>query len=280
MCKMIVEQKKQLMPTIFTKTQINLLEAYIQNKPLSSTQKSYLYSTIKKKVDALACLQQEFYITGQNMIPERVEQAKQILKELGYPKAFISGSFLFKETYNDIDIFVVSGRRKAHRQDEKHITHILESDLHKLLFTSLVKSSVATFNYVGRIEPQSENIQDFLFLYQWIVNQVLEGEDQKELRDILLKYYFYVEKTVLSAFELNLEFERIIELPINERITKINEITKKLLFTLYSTKYVYNVFAQFRDSTLEMAKEYNLDNIPIFLNFAKEVRDECRRAES
>src|SRR3989338_3796070 len=121
MCKLIIERKAQLVPTIFTKTQITLLEAYLTEKPLTSSQKSYLYSTIKKKIDALASLQQESYITGQNMIPERVEQAKQILKELGYPKAFISGSFLFKEKYNDIDVFVISSKRKAYRVANKHI---------------------------------------------------------------------------------------------------------------------------------------------------------------
>ena len=50
---------------------------------------------IKKKIEALNLLKEEFHVTGSNMIKKRVVKAKQILKEINKEKAFISGSFLY-----------------------------------------------------------------------------------------------------------------------------------------------------------------------------------------
>ena len=55
---------------------------------------------IKKKIEPLNFFKEGWYIKGSNMIPERIEQAKQMLKEINKEKAFISGSFLFAEKYS------------------------------------------------------------------------------------------------------------------------------------------------------------------------------------
>ena len=141
--KTIIENKARFIPILFTEKKVSLIEKHLQNmktekneekQNLTPTEKTILYSTIKKKVYALMLLKEEFYIKGQDMIPERVNKAKQILvelkKEKGADKAFISCTFLFAKEYNDIDIYIISTKRKQfHKKEENfdkelHFIHI------------------------------------------------------------------------------------------------------------------------------------------------------------
>ena len=118
-CNTIIENKGKFIPQLFTEKQVEIMQRYMQNKPLTNTEKTYLYSSRKKKIEALQILKEEWYVNGKNMIPERVEKAKQILRELHKEKAFISGSFLHAKEFNDIDIFIVGKRRKQYREEKR-----------------------------------------------------------------------------------------------------------------------------------------------------------------
>ena len=50
------------------------------------------------------------------MIPQRLEKAKEIIKEYSkeYDKVFVSGSFLFSREFNDIDVFII--REKGYKE--------------------------------------------------------------------------------------------------------------------------------------------------------------------
>ncbi|MBS3123092.1 hypothetical protein J4437_00495 [Candidatus Woesearchaeota archaeon] len=277
-CKKIVENKEKFIPALFTIKQINLIEKYLQTKSLSNSEKTTLYSTIKRKIEALQTLKEESYINGSNMIPERVEEAKKILIGLNQERAFISGSFLYKKKYNDIDIFVISRRRKSYTLAEKHFTFILESDLKRPIFVSAFKYSVANFQNSVKITKKRSKIEDTLFLYQWIISQIIQNEDQKEIRDLVLQYFMHLKNEILDARSLNLEVERIKAMSKEDRIKEINQITKELVLNTFSLKYLYNVFSKFTISVKEMGREYKTENIPILLQLAKEVQNECRRA--
>ncbi|MBI5398483.1 hypothetical protein HZB03_03390, partial [Candidatus Woesearchaeota archaeon] len=80
MFEMIINNKERFVPLLFTKKQINLMQKYLDNAGLTNSEKAYLYSTIKKKTDALALLKEEYHITGAGMIAERAAMAKVILK--------------------------------------------------------------------------------------------------------------------------------------------------------------------------------------------------------
>jgi hypothetical protein len=276
----IIENKKLFVPSLFTSKQVNILHKYNHKETLNNTEKAYLYSTIKRKIDALNTLKEEFYICGEDMIPERVEQAKKILNELKPKKAFISGSFLYKKEYNDIDIFILNNRRKSYRQDKKHFTFISEKDLSLPLFVSAAKYSVGTLPPIQKIEIKRQPINSLIFTYQWIINQVLEDEDQKELRDLVFQYFIQVNKTILNARSIDLQVQNIKELSKEQRIKEINRLTKEILINSYSAKYLYLALFKFIKSIKEMSKEYQTENIPIYLNFAKEVQHECRRIET
>lgn len=279
-CKTILDHRAQLVPAIFTKRQVDLVQKYSQHQKFTPSEQAYFYSAIRRKMEALSSLQEEYYVTGTEMLPERIKQAKKILKELGYEKAFISGSFLFKKKYNDLDIFIVRKRRKSFHKGKQHFTFITPKDLHQPIFVSAAKYSVANFPAVVKTDLSKNKADDLLFIYQWVINQVLEGEDQKELRDLLLQYSLQVEKKVPDARSLDLNVQEFKMLPQDERINEVNLIVRETLLKMYSTRYLYQIISKFQRNIQELGKEYKTDNIPIFLSFAKGVKNECGRAQT
>lgn len=278
-CKTVIERKKVFVPSLFTVKQVNLMDKYLKHEILNNTERTYLYSTIKKKLDALRTLKEELYINGNNMIPKRMEKAKNIIKEIN-KKAFISGSFLYKKDYEDIDIYVISKRRKSYHKDNKHFIFITEKMLENPVFYSSLKYSVANFS-TKEIKPiiKRKRVDELLFTYQWVINQILDNEDQKELRDLIFQYYLQTKKKVLDSYSLYCKTKEIKNLSINEEIKKINQITKDILLKTHSKKYLYNAISKFSKDIKRIGKEYKTNNIPIFLGFAQEVKDECRRTE-
>ena len=101
------------------------------------------------------------------------------MQGLNEPHAFISGSFLYKEDYNDIDIFIIGRRRRRYYEGKKHFTVIPEKDLNKPIFISAAMYSIATFNPVKSIQKQRVHLEEILFLYQWLINQIFDKEDLK-----------------------------------------------------------------------------------------------------
>ena len=277
--KKVMENRELFVPSLFTDRQVAIIEKYLNHHHLDTTEKVYFYSIIKKKMDALRTLKDEFYITGEGMIPERVEKAKEILKGMNR-KAFISGSFLYKKEYNDIDIYVLNKQRKSYRREDKHFTFITEKDLRQPIFVSVAKYSVATFSPVTNPSFRRNTFGEIMFIYQWAINQILDNEDQKELRDLLFEYWLQGKRYVLDARSLDSKVQEIKSLPKDKRIEETNKLTKALLLASFSRTYTYVSISKFMNSIKEMAKEYKADNIPIFLDFASEVKDECRRAQA
>lgn len=276
----VLEHRKLFVPSLFTSKQVDIIHKYSHQEALNNTEKAYFYSAIKKKIDALRTLQENFYITGEGMIKERVEEAKRILIELNKSKAFISGSFLFNKKYNDIDIYIVGKHRKSYYKHNKHFTFITEKDMQNPLFVSAIRYSVATFLPTTNPVIKREEFDELFFTYQWVINQILEGEDQKELRNIIFQYNLQVQNRILDARELYVRFKEIKAMPKEKRIQEVNHMTKEILLTTYSQRYIYTALSGHSRGVKKMKEEYNTDNIPIFLNFIKEVQHECRRAEA
>ena len=171
-CKTIVENKEQFIPALFTVKQVNIMEKWLKKESLTKTEQTYLYSAIKKKIEPLNFFKEGWYIKGSNMIPERIEQAKQMLKEINKEKAFISGSFLFAEKYNDIDIFIISKKRKQYRQGKKQFICITEEDLKKSLFYSAAKYSVANCDLIlKRPVIKRQGMHTLIFAYELAIKK-------------------------------------------------------------------------------------------------------------
>lgn len=281
-CKQIIENKERFVPYLFTAKQVQIMEKYLDNAPLTRAEKTYLYSAIKKKTDALTALKEEYCIKGEGMIKERVKQAKEILKEINKEKAFISGTFLYAEKFNDIDIYIMSNRRKQYHKGKKHFICITESDLKKPLFISASKCSVSNFF----IEEQKPVIgrpatDDLIIAYELAINEILDNDDQKTVRDLLFEYQLQIKNIVLDSFSLYEKAKEIIKKKKQEKIEIVNNMAKEMLLKMYSKRYMYDELTQFLKILKEDVKELKThDNILIYIDLLGEVKDECRRAQT
>ena len=62
--KKILEHKNLFVPALFTDKQVNIMEKQLKKQSLTKTEQTYLYTTIKKKIDALQTLQEQFFVRG------------------------------------------------------------------------------------------------------------------------------------------------------------------------------------------------------------------------
>ncbi|MBI5392255.1 hypothetical protein HZA96_00150 [Candidatus Woesearchaeota archaeon] len=285
LCKKVIENKSKFIPALFTERQISLLQKYLKKKQFTKTEQTYLYSTIKKKIDALQSLEEQFYTRGDisTMIPERVEQAKKILKEINKEKAFISGSFLFSKKYNDIDIFVVGKRRKQYHEGKKNYVCIREDDLKKPIFFSAYNYSITTFN-IKNIKPfiKRPDYNSLQSTYEITIKWILEKNDQKETRDIVFYYYIFIKNQILNAYILSKICREVESKEKEEKINVINNMVKNLILKLYSPKYLYSVQIKSLKNLKELIKEYPKanNNLKIYYKLSEEIKNECRRIEA
>ena len=279
-CNKIIENKDKFIPNLFTAKQIDILKKYINKKELTKTEKTYLYSTIKKKIDALTILKEEYYINGQKMIKQRVKKAKAILKDLNRD-AFISGSFLYSRKYNDIDIYIISNKRKDYFKGNKHFMFITEKDLVKPIFYSALQYSVANFS-IENIKPQIKRpgSDDLILDYEQAIVEILNNDDQKMIRSILFDYYMYVKKKVLDSFTIYKKYKKIKKMEQKNKIDVINKMVRELLLKLYSKRYMYYELLSFLKQLKKTTNKYKRnENILIYIDLLTEVKDECRRAQ-
>ncbi len=276
LCKKIIENKEKF-KALFASRQIEIIEKYQNNVQLSNTEKTYFYAIVKKKIEALLLLKEDFHINGQQMIPKRIEESKNILRNIN-KKAFISGSFLFKEEYNDIDIFVISKKRRSFFEGKKHYTYITEKDLKKPILNSSLQYCVANFSInIPKPEIKRPEYRDVIFAYQQAIAEILNDEDQKTIRSLVFENFLVENVNVPDSYTTYLLMIDILELPKQKRIEKVNEITKNLLKKMFSKKYLYREILtldkQYDNVIAEWKKH---DNILIYKEMIKDVKNSCR----
>ncbi len=278
-CKIVIMNKEKFIPHLFTKKQVEIMDRYIQKKQLTNTEKTYFYTTIKKKIEALQALKEEWHITAKNIIPERVEQAKKILKEINKEKAFISGSFLYAKEYNDIDIFIIGKKRKQYREGNKNFILITEKDLALPIFYSCSQYCVANFT-IPKIRPiiKRDEMDEFLLSYQLAINEILDNDEQKTIRYIVLLYHMNIKGEVLDSYEAYNIFQDIKKKSKEEKIKIVNNMIKELLLNAFSKRYTYEILINFNKRLEKNIQEYKKnDGLIIYHTLLEEVKNECRR---
>lgn len=278
----IVNNKELLVPSLFTEKQVLLIEKYLKKEKLTNTEKTYFYSVIKKKITALSAFEEEFYVRGKKMISSRVKEAKQILIELkkqGYNQAFISGSFLFKEKYDDIDIFIISKKRKQHSKKKKHFIQITKKDLNKVIFASAASYCVSNFEIINKVEINRTSLDDNFLSHQVTLNELSENEEPKTLKYLIIEYNLLIKNKLLDSYELYQEYQRIIN--DKNRINIINSLVKEIIINGYSKSYCYNVLGRFSKNLEKQILTYtNNNNLIVCKKLVDEIKNECRRAKA
>lgn len=281
LCKTVVEHRKDLVPALFTERQVNLVQKYVLQQKLTPGEQSYFYSAIRRKMEALNSVRQEYYVTGTNMIPERVEQAEHILRGLEYKKAFISGSFLFKKEYGDIDIFIVGKNRKQYQKGKKQFIFLTWKDLSKPIFFSSTTYSVSTFSLLD-VKPDLRRtaFEEILLSYELSINEILDNDDQKTLRYLINYYHINVHKRIPNSFELDAELSSLISFSQRERILKINLMAKEIFLSAFSPRYLSSKMRQFIQTIKKLKEQYPPENLDVYLQLAEVVQHGCRVAEA
>lgn len=276
-CKMIIENRKRVVPHLFTARQLNIMNKYINGTEMTPTEKTYLYSSIKKKIKAIDLFHTEYYVTGRHMISERVANAKEILEELNKDRAFISGSFLFSEKYNDIDIFIISRKRTQYRKGKRHFIFITESDLKKPIFASPALYSVSNF-LIPDFKTDKKRRSQFdenVLAYELSIGEVLDNEESDYIRYLVIEYYLQVKNRLLNAYELQYEVNMIRNNSKNIEI--INMMIEKIIKNSYSSRYIYDILARFTKRLAEDIKSYKAnENLIIYKEVFDKIKNDCR----
>lgn len=214
--KNLESAKIYLVPYIFTENYYQILKKKLEKKRLSDNETYYYNHFIKKKIlgmielfEISAMINRKQFIKN-----DRLKKAAILLKKYSRihrnMKMLISGSFLFSEKYNDIDIFVISKYNKEDYTDG--IVHInyLPADIEKtLFFKSIYEISVANFKSDAKIEEDFK-INDILHLYEVVVLLIMQKDKYlQESRDLIVRLEYISNKVILNTMQLKTITEKI-----------------------------------------------------------------------
>lgn len=275
--EMIEENEKMLVGRIFTRLQLDILKKKIQKKALDINERTYYYKYIKPKIKAMLSFvgMDTANISGkEDIIKERIPQAVKILNKFSRKhknqKIMLSGSFLFNEKYNDIDIFIFSRYKKEdYKKGKLHANFLPESALDSLFFSSLSQISISNFRYAAKTEFTIK-LEDILHIYELLINFALsKREYAPELREFFLEIEYLSKKVVLSPKQLY-ELRRT---ATHKNIIKLlsDTLVNSLLYG-YSRKKIQHSLKQHICDYAKLLKEYKkARNLEVYIETYKEA---------
>lgn len=140
-----------------------------------------------------------------HILPERIEQAQKLLKDIPVKHCFITGSFLYKKKYNDIDIFIITRTKKkiTIKNKKAKITIIDFNDLYSLFYHSISKSCISK-NILPK-KPLKVTLSDYWQVINEAIPTLLNQKDKyhKDVRFLILYSEFFLNKNILDTYHLN-----------------------------------------------------------------------------
>lgn len=239
--KIILRSREMFVPSIFTERQFDVLARYSSGLALSNAEKKALYTSIKRKTEALSALHRErkggYYIYGsQEMIPSRLEEAKRLIDEYSekHARIFISGSFLFSKEFGDIDIFIM--REKGYKEimeNSMHLVFLPEKRLSDAVFQSASLISVSNFMIPRKTVKKKPSLSGLMSIYHEAVIESMKKEKKPEaIRNLIFYHGLFCRNKLIDPKELRERSERI-------RISEIDMLIKDLCNALFSRTYLY-----------------------------------------
>lgn len=182
--------KKEIVPILFTEHQFNLIIKRFTNKQLTLSEKNEFSRTISRKMKAINKIaKKEDIITYGDIIRER--KGKKIIKELSRrfknKHILLTGSFLYKKHYNDIDIFVISKYDKEnYKEGDYHINYITSNS--GLFFQSISKICISNRRINSKL-TEKPNLDKYISLFQELSNDIISR--RKDLKWMLKEFLLY-----------------------------------------------------------------------------------------
>lgn len=138
-------------------------------------------------------------------IDERLKEAESILAEISVKHCFITGSFLYKEKFEDIDVFVVTRSQKKFTFKNKKIkvSYIDFNDISSLFYHSVSKSCAAKSILPHR--PLKVTLSDYWSVVNEAIPTLLNQKDKfhKSIRFLVLYTEYFKTGEILDTFQLN-----------------------------------------------------------------------------
>jgi|SRR3989338_316453 len=215
--------KSDIVPALFTEHQFWLIEQKFKHKTMTASEKNEFSRTISRKMKAIYRLvgqeADSVFIYGKEKIrKDRIALATKYLKyfsrKFKNKHLFITGSFLYKEKYKDIDIFVLTKYdQKDHQEGRFHINYLTPEAYHSLFFRSATRLCISNrkIEIVGIRE--TINVNTLIALYQELFNDFnrkFKGI-KKTLREFLLQAAYLSHAPLPASDELQAQIEAILE---------------------------------------------------------------------
>ncbi|MDO8656416.1 MAG: hypothetical protein Q7K45_04200 [Nanoarchaeota archaeon] len=256
--------KAQIVPTLFTYHQFGLIEKKFQNKKMTSTEKNEFSRTVSRKMKAIHALMEKediFVYSKERIRKDRLQQARQYIHRYSRifrnKHIFITGSFLYQEKYNDIDIFVISKYDKKDYQEGKfHINYLSEDVYGSLFFRSASKLCISNKKMEWHEIKESLNQDTFISLYQELrhdMNIKFPGM-KKTLREFLLQAAYFSNLPFPASDELAEQINAILRIKEPSKI--IQKIFVQTMILGFQGKRTVEDMKEMVSSYKEVMKEY------------------------
>ncbi|MDO8511620.1 MAG: hypothetical protein Q7S55_05665 [Nanoarchaeota archaeon] len=196
---------------------------------------------------------------NENLLKERIIQAEKILNQIPAKYCFITGSFLYKEKYNDIDVFVISRTKKEIKIKNKKvkITIIDFNDLYSLFCHSVSKSCIA--KNILSTRQLKVTFSDYWNVINEAIPTLMNEKDKfnKNVRFLILYTEYFRTGKVLDTYELAekisqfKDYKEILDYVKNELV----EIIRKGMKLSYAKRFFYTQAGHYKD-----LREYDAQN--------------------
>ena len=188
------------------------------------------------------------------LLNNRIKEAEELLNHIPAKYCFITGSFLYKEKYEDIDIFVVT-RSKTKMQNLKienkkiKLTIIDFNDLYSLFYHSASKSCIA--KNILPTKPLKVTISDYWHVVNEAVPTILNQKDNfhKDARFLVLYTEYFKANNVLDTLQLT---QKINEFKNYEELLEYAKREIPLTITIkrkksYIKRFFYSQAGSYKD---------------------------------
>ena len=196
---------------------------------------------------------------NEKIITERIKETESLLNQISAKHCFITGSFLYKKNYKDVDIFVITRKKGelAIKNNKVKITIIDFNDLYSLFYHSVSKSCISK-----NILPNPAlkvTITDYWQVINESIPTILNQKNKyhKSIRFLVLYTEYFKNGEVLDTFQLDKkinqfkDYKEILEYIKKEVPRIVNKNTKKS----YIKRFFYTQAGFYKDLL-----EYNAQN--------------------
>jgi hypothetical protein len=192
---------------------------------------------------------------NEEIIRRRWKKIQEILSKIPAKHCFITGSYLWKDNYKDIDTFAVT------RKKIKGVATIDFNDIYSLFYHSITKSSIS--KDILPKKPLKATVSDFWNVINEAIPTILNEQDRyhKNIRFLVLYTEYFKTNYVLDTYELS---EKIAEFRNYKDIlayikTNIPPILNKHAKKSYIKRFFYTQAGFYKESVEYDSVKYLYD---------------------